>query len=33
LMINGSELGLGCGTKVNDLRIGLDMFGSCLLME
>jgi hypothetical protein len=31
LIINGSELGLGWGTKVNDLRIGLDMLGSCLL--
>jgi hypothetical protein len=33
LIINGSELGFGCGTKVNDLRIGLDMLGSCLLNE
>ena len=33
LIINGSELGLGWGTKVKDFRIGLDdMFGgSCLL--
>lgn len=31
LIINGSELGLGWGTKVSDLRIGLDMLGSCLL--
>ena len=31
LIINGSELGLGWGTIVSDLRIGLDMLGSCLL--
>jgi hypothetical protein len=33
LISNGSELGLGCGTKVRDLRIEVDILGSCLLDE
>lgn len=30
-IIKGSEVGLGCGTKVRDLRIEVDILGSCLL--